>query len=165
MQMRILGLTFAALIAGSVPALSAKPGGEWAVAGNLAHLRIADCAGRLWGVVSWEMHPGLDRHNPDPSKRNRPMLGVPIVLGMQQEEANRWAGEIYNASDGRVYGGQIRLTSADVLHVEGCFLGLLCGGQDWTRIKDPPGRYSAADAPALTNREICAAAGRYLSRP
>jgi uncharacterized protein (DUF2147 family) len=161
--MRIVGLTFALLIAGSTPALSAKPNGEWAVAGDLAHLRIADCAGRLWGVISWEMYPGIDRHNPDSAMRNRPMLGLPIVLGMKQEKANRWTGEIYNAADGRIYPGQISLASADVLHVEGCLLGFLCGGQDWTRVKDP--RISTAHELALTDQEICAAAGRYLSRP
>ena len=72
------------LLAGSCPAWSAPDAtGEWQVESGRAHIRIVDCAGILWGVVSWERTPGLDSHNPDKTKRGRPTLGIPILLNMK----------------------------------------------------------------------------------
>src|SRR6185437_10507722 len=45
---------------------AATPLGEWLVSKQLARIKIVDCDGRLWGVVSWEQHPGIDSKNPDP---------------------------------------------------------------------------------------------------
>src|SRR5450756_2234968 len=55
---------------------SLDPTGEWLVAKGWARIRIIDCNGRLWGVVSWEIYPDVDSHNPDSSKRSRPTLGT-----------------------------------------------------------------------------------------
>ena len=41
--------------------VSPDPVGEWTVAQQVARIKIADCDGRLWGVVSWEAKPGIDR--------------------------------------------------------------------------------------------------------
>jgi uncharacterized protein (DUF2147 family) len=118
----------------------AEPLGEWAVEGNVAHVQIENCSGRLWGIVSWEKTPGaVDTNNPDPAKRSRPTLGMPILLGMAPAQANRWDGQIYNSMDGRTYEAHISLSSDDVLRVEGCVLGFLCGGQNWTRVKEATG--------------------------
>ena len=52
------------------------PTGEWLVAKQFARIKIADCDGRLWGVVAWEAQPGgMDKKNPDPNLRSRPTLG------------------------------------------------------------------------------------------
>lgn len=169
--MRAVVLGAAALFASSVSASAVKPTGEWAVPGNVAHLHIADCDGRLWGVVSWERRPSADSHNPDPAKRSRPMLGVPILLGMKRAQPNRWDGEIYNANNGKIYTADIRLTGANVLHVEGCFLGFLCGGQDWTRIKPTTVRYDPLQADpspidaSVTRRMICSSVRREERNP
>src|ERR1700759_462744 len=58
--------------------------GEWLVEDGNAKVRIDNCGGAMWGVVSWEKTPGgTDAQNPDPSKRTRPTLGLPILLNMQ----------------------------------------------------------------------------------
>lgn len=169
--MRVVVAAAAALFASSVSAAAVKPTGEWAVPGNIAHLRIADCDGRLWGVVSWERQPGADSHNPDPAKRGRPMLGVPILLGMKRAQPNRWDGEIYNASNGKIYTADIHLEGDNVLHVEGCLLGFLCGGQDWTRVKSssPERDPSKADPPpantAVNKRKICSTVRHGVGNP
>lgn len=120
-------------------ASAAEPTGDWVVEGGYAHVRIANCDDKLWGIVAWEQRQyGLDKKNPDPALRNRPTLGIPILLGMTQERPNRWDGEIYNTEDGRTYTAHISLTGPDVLRVEGCVLGFLCGGQSWTRVVPPP---------------------------
>ena len=143
--MRAFLSAFPAVLLCMQPAWAAEgPTGEWLVTDGYAQIRVEDCGGRMWGVVSFEQKPGgIDQYNPDPAKRTRPTLGMPVILGMQPAEPNRWEGEIYNSQNGKTYSGRIILTSPDVLRVEGCVLGFLCGGQNWTRVK--------AEQPAVTS--------------
>jgi uncharacterized protein (DUF2147 family) len=142
MRAFLAGLT--AVLLSLQPAWAAEsPTGEWLVADGVAQIKIEDCGGRMWGVVSLEPQPGIDKNNPDPAKRTRPTLGMPVILGMQPAQGNRWEGEIYNSENGKTYSGRIFLTSPDVLRIEGCVLGFLCGGQNWTRVK--------AEQPAVTS--------------
>lgn len=128
-------LTVAGLLLASVPAFAADPTGEWLVEEGVAKIRIENCGDRIWGVVSWEKEPGgIDSNNPDPAKRTRPTLGMPILLGMKPNGA-KWKGEIYNSENGKTYEASVQLASADKLKVEGCVLGFLCGGETWTRAK------------------------------
>jgi uncharacterized protein (DUF2147 family) len=125
--------------------------GEWLVAKQYARIKIADCDGRLWGVVAWEAQPGgIDKKNPDPNLRSRPTLGMPILLGMAPSKPNQWDGKIYNSEDGHTYSASISLVDPNTLRVQGCFLGFLCGGENWTRFEsqDPPSTASTQRAPA-----------------
>jgi uncharacterized protein (DUF2147 family) len=116
------------------PALAAEPIGEWLVANGGARIRIEPCANALWGVISWTREPGVDHENPDPAKRDRPMVGVPILRAMKPVSPNRWEGEVYNAQNGKMYSANISLLSDDVLKIQGCVLGgIFCGGENWTR--------------------------------
>ena len=108
--------------------------GEWLVAERTARISIADCGGALWGVVSWEANPGgVDDKNPDPAKRSRPTLAMPVLLGMTASGPNQWAGQIYNSENGKTYSGGLTLINPDVLRVRGCIFFILCGGENWTR--------------------------------
>jgi uncharacterized protein (DUF2147 family) len=127
------------------------PTGEWLVAKQLARIKIVDCDGRLWGVVAWEAEPGIDSKNPNPSLRTRPTLGMPILLGMQQSKTNRWDGQIYNSQDGHTYSANISLVDPITLRVQGCFLGFLCGGENWTRF-DP--QEPQASAPTQNTQTV-----------
>src|SRR5258708_12111217 len=60
-------------------AVAAEPTGEWRVAGGGANIRIDDCHGALWGIISWEKEPGVDSRNPNPAARNRPTPRLPIL--------------------------------------------------------------------------------------
>jgi uncharacterized protein (DUF2147 family) len=150
---------FACLIATSIgwaqPAdVTADPTGEWLVAKQYARIKIANCDGRLWGVVAWESQPGVDTKNPDPDLRNRPTLGMPILLGMTPTKANRWEGQIYNSQDGHTYSASINLVDPNTLRVEGCFLRVLCGGEKWTRVEttDAPVGPPPASAPPKSSK-------------
>jgi uncharacterized protein (DUF2147 family) len=119
-------------------ALAAEPIGEWRVANGAANIRIDDCDGALWGIISWEKQPGVDSHNPSPGERSRPTLGLPILLGMRPTKPGLWEGEIYNAENGKTYSSRISLSAPDVLRVEGCvFGGFICGGESWARVVAP----------------------------
>jgi uncharacterized protein (DUF2147 family) len=121
------------------PALAADPTGDWRVADGVANIRVAQCYGSMWGVVAWEKEPGgVDSNNPDASKRNRPTLGMPILLDMKKKPgADSWEGQVYNAKDGQTYSSSITPTDSDHLEIRGCVLGFLCGGETWTRVAPP----------------------------
>ena len=78
--------------------------------------------------------PATDKKNPDPSRRNRPLIGTQLILGMQPAGEDKWSGRIYNADDGKVYAGSIQLMSASSLRIEGC-VAMFCGSETWTRVK------------------------------
>jgi len=133
---------------GSAPG---DPVGEWLVAKRVASIRIADCGdGKLWGVVASEARPGVDGKNPDPNLRSRPTLGMPILLGMERKTQNEWDGQIYSSEDGHTYSANISLVEANVLRVQGCFLGFLCGGENWTRIEPQALPYAAVPMHPVT---------------
>lgn len=133
-------LVFSAILAASAaPALAADPTGDWRVADGVANIRVAQCNGNMWGVVSWEKTPGgRDKNNPDATRQSRPTLGMPILLAMKKKPGTEtWEGEVYNAKDGKTYSSTIKAVSADQLEIQGCVLGFLCGGETWTRVGPP----------------------------
>jgi uncharacterized protein (DUF2147 family) len=137
MRILIAFSTFSAISMAS--ALAADPTGDWRVADGVATIRVAECNGSMWGVVTWEKEPGgRDENNPDVSKRSRFTLGMPILIDMKKKPGvDQWEGEVYNAKDGKTYGSTIKPTGSDRLEIQGCVLGFLCGGETWTRIAGP----------------------------
>jgi len=134
--MRNACLAALALVFVSNPALAADPNGDWLVNAKSAVIRIAPCGDALCGNIAWTKGPaGTDKNNPDPAKRNHPVVGLTILHNMKPAGANRWEGEIYNAQDGNTYSGSIALAGDNTLRIEGCVLGFLCGGENWTRAK------------------------------
>jgi uncharacterized protein (DUF2147 family) len=136
----LLGLSVA-------PVSAADPSGDWIVESGEARIRVAFCSGSLWGVVGWEKAPGKDTANPDPAKRSRDTLGMPILIDMKPSGADKWAGQIYNAKDGKMYQASVSLESENALKVRGCVLGgLFCGGETWARFAEPEADPAAAKA-------------------
>jgi len=148
--MRKTCLAMMALAGLGGPALAAEPTGDWMVKDKTAVVRVAPCGQAVCGHIIWtKMKAGTDTNNPDPAKRSRPIIGMPI-FSMKPTAANRWEGEIYNAEDGKTYSGNLAVVSDGVLSVGGCVLGFLCLSQDWTRAKcDQPAGGGAGRAPAM----------------
>jgi uncharacterized protein (DUF2147 family) len=139
---RLVLLVLAALVI-SAPALAADPNGTWLTEPGTSRIRIANCGGALCGTIIWLKEPldaetrqaRLDKANADSAKRSRPLMGVSIVIGMKPSGADKWAGQVYNAEDGKTYTGSITMQGANALKLEGCALGgLICKSQTWTRV-------------------------------
>ena len=152
---RILACCGFLLAASMTPALAGDPTGDWRVEDGVAHIRVAACHGSMWGAVAWEKIPGgRDKNNPDATKKSRPTLGMPILLNMKKKKGgtDQWEGQIYNAKDGKLYDSTMTLNNPNELEIEGCVLGILCGGQTWTRVSGPipssPSNAPAADPAA-----------------
>jgi uncharacterized protein (DUF2147 family) len=146
-------MTAAMLSLCSIGAASAQsPVGEWMVKDQTAHIRIVSCGGALWGIINWTKGPpGKDENNPDPAKRTRSVMGMPILINMKPGE-EQWEGEVYNAQNGQTYTSYISLKSPDVLQIQGCVLGFLCGGEDWTRVPLTKG--------APSDQAVCSGVGK-----
>ena len=126
------------------PAVAVDLVGNWLTENGRSRVRIADCGGALCGTIVWLKEPNdpdtgkpkTDKNNADAGKRARPLIGVPIVLGMKPGGADKWTGQVYNAEDGKTYSGTITAQGANALKLEGCALGgLICKGQTWTRVR------------------------------
>ena len=124
------------------PARAADPFGTWLTEDQKGKVRIVNCGGALCGTLIWikepidpeTNRPKLDKHNNDAGKQGRPLLGIPIVLGMHPAGENKWEGQVYNAEDGGTYSGSFTMTSANQAVLKGCVMGgLICKGQTWTR--------------------------------
>jgi uncharacterized protein (DUF2147 family) len=140
-------------LASMTAAMAQSPTGEWLVGDGTARIRVVSCSGSLWGVISWTKDaPGKDENNPDPAKRDRSVMGMPILIDMKPN-GDQWDGEVYNAENGETYTSHISLTSADVLKIQGCvFGGLLCGGENWTRVQ--------AAKKGQSDQEVCSRISR-----
>lgn len=151
---RILAYCGFLLAVNMTPALAGDPTGDWRVEDGVANIRVAACHGSMWGAVAWEKIPGgRDKNNPDATKKSRPTLGMPILLEMKKKAgADQWEGQIYNAKDGKLYESTMTLSNPNQLEIEGCVLGILCGGQTWTRVSGPipssPSNTAAAEPAA-----------------
>ena len=136
--MRISSIVGAAglLLSLAGPAFAAAgsgPAGEWVVEDRTAVVRISKCGGGYCGFVA-KGQAGKDYRNPDPSKRNRSVIGIEVFFGMRPSGPNSWSGQTYNSEDGQMYNGKITLTGPASLQVEGCVPGGgPCGSQTWSR--------------------------------
>jgi uncharacterized protein (DUF2147 family) len=136
----IAAITVVCLLTAAAPAGAADPTGVWLTKNRDARVRVADCGDSLCGTIVWLAQPidpatgrpATDKSNTDPSRRNRPMVGVRI-FGMQRIGNDTWAGPIYNADDGRTYNGSVVLLGPAQLKIEGC-LALFCDFEIWARV-------------------------------
>jgi uncharacterized protein (DUF2147 family) len=126
------------------PVANAQTGGEpsgiWLTQAGDAKVRVSKCGGGICGVIVWLKEPidpatgkpAVDDKNPNPALAKRPMIGLPLFSGMRPAGPNKWAGQIYNADDGKSYASSITVSGPNTLRVEGC-VGPLCGGETWSR--------------------------------
>jgi uncharacterized protein (DUF2147 family) len=131
----VLALTLAAL---SGPALAADPiTGRWVTAEKDAVVHINKCGKALCGTIERFLilpKGGKDQrdvNNSDPAKRQRKLIGTPILTGLTAADA-LWKGQVYDPKTGRTYTSEVRRKDSGTLEVKGCF-GPLCQTQVWKK--------------------------------
>ena len=113
-----------------------------------AHISITRQRGEYEGRISWLEQPTypandrrgmpgeikVDRDNPDPALRSRPLVGLTILKGVTYDGDGHWSGTIYAPDQGKIYKSKLRLTEEGVLKVRG-YIGITLLGRtmDWTR--------------------------------
>ena len=133
-------MVFALMLAALVPAKTEELIGTWLTQQGDAHIRVAKCGNAVCGTVAWLRdavtstgQPLMDIRNPNPSLRNRKVLGIRI-FEMTEDASGALVGGIYNADDGQTYKGRLAPRGENELEVQGC-AGNLCGSEVWTRTK------------------------------
>lgn len=127
------------------------PTGLWLTENERSAIRITRCEQGLCGRVAWIIDGGMqyDTKNPDESKRDRPMCGLKILWGVEQQadEPNSWEdGTVYKADEGETYNVDLTLEDADTMTVRGYVgISLLGKSQTWTRVS--PEQYPPCEPP------------------
>jgi uncharacterized protein (DUF2147 family) len=110
--------------------------GVWLHPDNGSHVEFYKCGegvcGRIVKVVDGQK---TDDKNPDPAKRNRPIVGLVIMQGAKKSGDTAWSGNLYNREDGKTYSGTVAVKSKDRLDLSGCVALVLCKTVTWTRVK------------------------------
>jgi len=130
--------------------------GLWATdpegGGGEAHVRVYKEDGRYFGEIVWlaepvyqagdpdgpEGEPKTDDENPDPARRQDPVIGLLIVKDFVYKGDGEWhQGTIYDPDNGKTYKCKIRFgDDENVLKVRG-FIGISLIGRTtyWTRVE------------------------------
>ena len=141
------GLAILASVAlGAFAANAAQPAdiaGVWTNPKTNIRVRIGPCGAELCGTIVWLKTPNdpqtgaplTDRNNPDPANRNRPLVGLPMIIGLKPGRGGEWTGQVYLINDGQIHDASFSMDGPNGLKMEGCKLaGLLCSSQTWTRV-------------------------------
>ncbi|RMH23152.1 MAG: DUF2147 domain-containing protein [Acidobacteria bacterium] len=134
----------ALLLAPALPAAAAEDDaliGLWATEPDefgYAHVRIRREGDEYRGEIvwlseptfpdsegpEWAGKPKVDRLNPDPALRDRPIIGLPLLWGFRAKGPGQWAGGfIYDPASGKTYKCKITLQDDGTLKVRG-FVGI-----------------------------------------
>ena len=129
--------------------------GNWLVESADAVIRIERNGDHYDGTIAWQLHNtygpedgpeldgkiAVDRHNPDPALRSRPLDGLRLLWDLHYDaDGQEWVGgHVYDSDNGHTFSCQMRLLDPDHLRLRG-YLGitLLGGSSTWTRVQKVP---------------------------
>ncbi len=155
MKGKTLFLSFLALtLFTGAPALlsAANPDailGVWMTSDEDARIEIYRCGEHYFGKIKhlddpyypssdergMGGQPRVDRNNPDPELRNRPMVGLTFIKDFRYTGENSWeGGRIYNPDNGKFYRARISLADKDHLLLRG-YLGISLLGRTETWVR------------------------------
>lgn len=122
--------------------------GIWKTEMDESKVKIFPCGEKVCGTIVWLKNPSysdssdgkvgtpiIDQHNPDPSLRSRPLIGLRILEGFTPEGGNSWGnGTCYDPKSGKTYRGKIHLAASGRLDLRG-YIGIPLFGRTsvWTR--------------------------------
>lgn len=141
-------LTFLFLSSAFLSAQADKVVGFWLTAKGTSQVEIyKGNDGKYYGKVSWleELNengkPKVDSDNPDPNLQNRPILGLPLLQGLEYDKKDKeWVnGTIYDPDNGKTYDCFMWFEENDKeLQMKGFVMGMRFIGRTsvWTREED-----------------------------
>ena len=136
---RILPAAFGTtlLLATAIHAQTAEDAlGVWENPENKSHTEFYKCGDGVCGkIVKAVDGQKTDDKNPDPAKRNRPIVGLVIMQGAKKTGPNKWAGTLYNRADGKSYSGTLTVKSKNSVDLSGCVAAVFCKTTTFTRVK------------------------------
>lgn len=123
--------------------------GLWSTADNDAKIEIYRCGPEYCGKIAYLEEPSypsddeegmaglprVDRHNPDPELRQRPLIGLTFLEGFRYMGGNTWdEGRIYNPENGKMYKARISLSGNNRVLLRGYWgVSLLGRTETWVR--------------------------------
>lgn len=148
-RLAMIAIALCFLIANSFGNDEKQITGVWNTEDNRAKIEIFSCGGHTCGKIVWlgqPLYPAgdkggmggkprVDRENPNPELRSRPLLGLQIMEGFEYIGNNTWAkGSIYDPESGETYKCKITLISHRRLKLRG-YVGIPLFGKTsaWTR--------------------------------
>lgn len=112
--------------------------GTWLTDKKDGIIEIAPCGpricGRLVKMLAPPEGPPVDRNNPDPALRGRPLLGMTVLSGFTAE-GDLWRGSGYDPKAGKSYNTTLQRTGPDTLKIRGCLIAFLCRSAIWSRAR------------------------------
>lgn len=131
LQRTALALPF--VLAAVSASYAAAPSGIWSMSNGKVTVRVSDCGSKLCAKIvglkepisKIDGKPKVDRENPDPDKRKRPLIGLSILIDMKPSGEGTWEGAIYNPDDGKTYSATVR-HDGSIMKVKGCVAGIFC---------------------------------------
>lgn len=123
------------------PAQASDVAGTWAMSNGKVTVRVSECGANLCAKIvglkepisKIDGKPKIDRENPDPTLRQRPLMGLQILIGMKPAGDGKWQGAIYNPDDGRTYAATVNYDGGR-MKVQGCVAGILCKTNKFVRV-------------------------------
>ncbi len=111
--------------------------GSWTTDGGDSRLEFFKCGEKICGKIVWLKQPNyidkkdgpvgktkVDRKNPDPALRNRPILGLQVMKGLTAKGDKRWEnGTCYDPETGKSYKCKMQLVSPHRLELRG-YIGI-----------------------------------------
>lgn len=123
---------------GSSQDKSAGITGVWLTEIKDAKIEIYQESKQYYGRVVWlaepndkEGKPMVDEKNPDASLKNRPIIGINILISLVSNQHGEWVGQIYDPKGGKMYTCKV-WRSGSTLKVRG-YMGWLYATKTWTR--------------------------------
>lgn len=115
--------------------------GTWRLSNGKVTVKVSPCGEGLCGrVVALRKprddkgRPRLDKENPNPSLRSRPVIGLTILSNMRASGEGTWSGTIYNPDDGNTYSSSMQLLGPSTMKVNGCVAGVFCKSMKFIRV-------------------------------
>ena len=121
------------ILAVASPSYAIAPSGIWSMSNGKVTVRVSNCGSNLCAKIvglkepisKIDGKPKVDRENPDPAKRQRPLIGLSILINMKPAGDGTWQGAIYNPDDGKTYSATVR-HEGSTMKVKGCVAGIFC---------------------------------------